>query len=389
MTEEHPKPKKKWKKVIFWVTFSSATLGSSAYYYYYYYKAPKVLPPPQTRSLVPSVTVGTATQSDVPIYFDGLGTVTAFNTVTLHARVDGQLTKVLFQEGQKVKSGEVLAEIDAKPFQIQLEQAEGQLARDQALLRNAETDLSRYRSLFKENTLARQSLDTQEALVRQYQGTIKVDQAQIDQTRLQLSYCQVTSPLAGRIGLRHMDPGNLIRTTDGLAVITQIQPVSVLFAFPEARLPTLVRSFRAANQSNPLKVEAWNRDLSEKLAEGFLSALDNQIDVTTGTLKLKAQFSNQGETLFPNQFIIARLQMEVQHRVTVVPTAAIQRGTKGTFVFLLKKDQKVIVQPIRLGYPVGNQTIVEEGLKIGDQVVLDGVDKLKEGTKVNVVVTRN
>jgi len=389
MTEEPPKSRKKWKKLIFWIIFFLAILGGGAYYYHYYYEAPKVLPPPQIKSPVPSVTVGTVTQSDVPIYFDGLGTVTAFNTVTLHARVDGQLTKILFQEGQKVKNGEVLAEIDAKPFQIQLEQAEGQLARDQALLRNAEADLSRYKNLFKENTLARQALDTQEALVRQYQGTLKVDQAQIDQAHLQLSYCQVTSPLVGRVGLRRMDPGNLIRTTDGLVVITQTQPISVLFSFPEDRLPALIRSFRAANQSNPLKVEAWNRDLSEKLAEGFLIALDNQIDATTGTLKVKAQFSNQGETLFPNQFIIARLQLEVRRGATVVPASAIQRGPKGTFVYLLKKDKKVTVQMIRLGYSVGNQTIVEEGLKIGDQVILDGVDKLKDGAKVNVVATRN
>ncbi|CAK0773403.1 Multidrug resistance protein MdtA [Gammaproteobacteria bacterium] len=332
-------------------------------------------------SRLPMVAVATAVKSNISLYINGLGTITAFNTVTVRARVEGQLVGVLFREGQMVKSGDILAELDPRPFQVQLNQLEAQLARDEVMLQNALVDLTRYRDLYKENSVAKQQLDTQAALVRQHQATLKMDQAQIEIARLQLSYCKIIAPIGGRVGLRQVDPGNLIHASDskGLVIITQLQPITILFSIPEDRLPELMKPLRAGVT---LPVEAWSRDGGSRLAEGILLAVDNQIDTTTGTVKLKARFLNQDESLFPNQFVTVRLRLDTLKGVTTIPLAAIQRGTQGSFVYLLRADKTVTVRTVRLGPSEDAQAVVEEGISLGEMVVVDGVDKLREGQKV-------
>ena len=355
---------------------------------YYYVNSP---PPPThkteraiaggERLRPPAVAVATATKGDMPLYVNGLGTVTASNTVILHTRVDGPIEKLLFQEGQMVQAGSLLAEIDPRPFQVQVDQAEGQLAHDQALLQNARVDLARYMGLYKEDSIAKQQLDTQAALVRQYQASIQADQAQVENARLQLSFCHITAPTSGRIGLRQVDVGNLVHSSDqnGLLVITQLQPITVIFPIPEDQLPALMKRLHAGVT---LPVEAWSRDNSTHLADGTLLTVDNQIDVTTGTVKLKAQFSNQNEILFPNQFVNVRLLLDTLRGVTILPTAAIQRGSQGNFVYVLQANQTVTVRLVHTGPSEGTQTTVEEGIQPGEPVIVDGVDKLREGMRV-------
>ncbi|CAK0773306.1 Multidrug resistance protein MdtA [Gammaproteobacteria bacterium] len=385
-----PKRHRKRRALLWWLLLS--LVGGGGYYYYLSSHSDEGPATPQSgkgmgagKLRLPPVAVATAVVADVALYLDGLGTVTALNTVVLHTRVEGQLTKILFREGQMVKAGDTLAEIDPRPFQVQLDQAQAQLARDEALLQNAQVDLARYRGLFKEDSIAKQQLDTQAALVHQYQATHKVDQAQIESARLQLSYCQITAPISGRIGLRQVDPGNLIHTNDqnGLVVITQLQPITVVFPLPEDRLPTLMKSLHTGIT---LPVEAWNRNGSTRLAEGTLLTVDNQIDPATGTIKLKAQFSNRDENLFPNQFVTVRLRLDTLRGVTTLPSAAIQRGTQGVFVYLVREDQTVTVRSIRLGPSEGNRVTVEEGILPGDRVVVDGLDKLREGARIELAV---
>jgi multidrug efflux system membrane fusion protein len=372
-----------------------ACLAAAAGIYYYYARTPaepaadsgakgkgKGKGGPNAGRPVP-ILAAPARTADIPVYLTGLGTVTPMASVTLRSRVDGQLLRVLFQEGQFVKAGQLLAEIDPRPFQVQLTQAEGQLAKDQAQLKNAQLDLERYRTLFTQDSIAKQQLDTQAALVRQFEGTIKADQGAVESARLQLSYSRVTAPIAGRIGLRQVDPGNIVRASDtnGLLVITQLQPVSVIFTIPEDAVSGVMRRLKSGEK---LPVEGWDRADKTKLANGTLLTVDNQIDPATGTVKLRARFPNDDFALFPNQFVNARMLIDTLRGATVMPNAAVQRGNQGTYVYVVKPDNTVTVRPVKLGPAQGEVVAVESGITPGEQVVTDGADRLREGARVEV-----
>lgn len=333
-------------------------------------------------SLPTPVFVSPTRKGDMNIYLTGLGSVTSLNTVTVRSRVDGQLMEVHFQEGQDVTKGSLLAVIDPRPFQVLLTQAEGQMARDQQQLNNARLDLKRYQTLWKQDSLPRQQLDTQEALVRQYEGAVKIDQGQIDSARLQLVYSRITAPFSGRAGLRLVDPGNMVHAADsgGVLTVTQMQPIAVVFPIPEDSLPQVQRKMKDGR----LSVEAFDREMKEKLATGELTTMDNQIDPNTGTVKLKAVFANHVGELFPNQFVNARLLLDVKKDALIVPSAAIQKNPQGAFVFVLNADKTVTMRQVKPGITQEGETSVIEGLEVGEQVVVDGAERLRDGNKVEV-----
>jgi len=330
------------------------------------------------------VVAAAARKGTIDVTIDALGTVTPRNIVVVRPRIDGQLLSVAFREGQDVKAGDLLAQIDPRPFEVQLTQANGQMARDQAQLKNAQLDLERYRTLLTQDSISKQQVDTQEALVRQYQGTVASDQGAVDSAKLQITYARITAPISGRVGLRQVDPGNIVHASDsnGLVTIAQVKPVTVIYPVPEDNVPRIVKRTQGSQE---LAVDAYDRGGKNKLATGKLLTFDNQIDTTTGTVKLKAEFPNLDGALFPNQFVNVRMAVETKADATLVPTAAIQRGAPGTFVFLVKQDQTVSVTPVKVGTVQGETTEVQSGIEPGNMVVVDGADKLREGSKIELI----
>ncbi len=327
------------------------------------------------------VTVAAVERRDMPYYLTGLGSVTAFYTVNVKSRVDGQLINVKVKEGQNVKQGELLAVIDPRPYEVQLDQAQATLFKDQASLRDAQLNYQRYKGLLQDSGgISQQQVDTQQATVNQLEGTVRNDQAIIENARLQITYCHITAPVSGRIGLRQVDPGNMVHATDAnpMLVITQLQPIAVLFTLPEDSLPAVAQHMKQGT----LAVDVYSRDDQTKIATGKLLTIDNQIDATTGTGKLKAVFDNKDNALWANQFVNIRLLLEVRKDSNAVPAAAIQRGPQGTYVFVVKPDKSVEVRPVTVSFTQQNLSIISSGLSPGDSVVTDGQDKLQAGSKV-------
>lgn len=331
------------------------------------------------------VRVAPVEQGDFAIQLKALGTVTAYNTVNVRSRVDGELVKVLFEEGQMVKAGDLLAVIDPRPYEVALQQAEGTLQENRAQLQNAEIDLKRYQGLYAEDSIAKQTLDTQLALVNQYRGTLQANQAAVNEAKLNLQFTQIRAPISGRLGLRQVDVGNLISSGDTtpLVVITQTLPIAVSFTLPEGDLPQVLKA--RASGGEPLVVEAWDRSERQLLATGELESLDNQIDTTTGTVRMKARFANADEILFPNQFVNVRLRVETRRQASLIPAAALQYGSRGTFVFVVGADDKVSVRSVQAGPSDGERTLIEEGVALGERLVLEGTDRLRDGAKVEVI----
>jgi len=367
-----------------------AILGVGAWYFW-----PKAGATPSTSSggtskggkkggsgVIP-VVAAKARKGDIAVYITGLGSVIPVYTVTVKSRVDGQLMKVNYQEGNLVREGDLLVEIDPRPYQVQLEQAEGQRMRDQATLDNARVDVDRYQKLLAQNAIPEQQLATQKAVVAQAEGVVKTDQGQIDSAKLNLVYCSIRAPITGKVGLRLVDPGNIVHATDanGLVVITQIQPISVIFTVAEDDLPVVLRKLAAGQH---LSAEAYDRANTTKIGSGTLATVDNQIDPTTGSLRLRANFDNSANLLFPNQFVNVRLLVEEKHGITLAPSAVIQRNTNSTYVYLVKDDHTVTVRQITTGVTEGYNVEITGGAAPGDVLVMTGVDKLQEGTRVTV-----
>jgi len=384
-----PARRRRWP----WIAAAVLVVAAAAAGYWYWTRTPEAPSgggapgaggrgDPSARAL--PVVAAPARKGAIDVYINALGTVTPRNVVVVHTRVDGELMRVAFKEGQLVKAGDLVAEIDPRPFQVQLTQAVGQMAKDQALLKNAQLDLERYQTLLAQDSISKQQVDTQAALVRQYEGTVQSDQGAIDSAKLQLTYSRVTAPITGRVGLRQVDPGNVVHASDttGLVVITQLQPITVIYPIPEDSVPRVLKRLQ---DGEAIPVEAWDRDGKVKLATGKLLTVDNQIDTTTGTVKLKAEFGNENLALFPNQFVNVRMLINTLADATLVASAAIQRGSPGTFVYVVKDDKSVSVVPVKLGPVQGETTAITSGLAPGDLVVVDGADKLREGAKVELI----
>lgn len=331
------------------------------------------------------VTGAVAKIADLSVYISHcVGTVTPLKTVTVRTRVDGQLINVAYREGQLVREGDLLAMLDPRPFEVQLHQAQGQLARDQAALANARLDLKRYEVLIQDNSIPRQQLDTQAALVDQYEAALKSDQAQVDSANLNLIYCRITAPISGNVGLRLVDPGNIVHASDagGLVVVTQQQPISAIFTIPAPDLPQVLQQLRAGKK---LAVEAWDQDSTRQIASGSVLAVDNQVDLNTNTVRIKALFPNEDYALYPNQAISARLLVDTLRGTVIVPTAALQRGpSQSTYVYIVKPDQTVEIRNVDVQRTEGDETSIRSGISAGETVVIDGVDKLQPGTRVSM-----
>ncbi|SAK49756.1 RND family efflux transporter MFP subunit [Caballeronia calidae] len=329
------------------------------------------------------VHVATVTQGEMPVVINSLGTVTPLANVTVKTQLNGTLVDVAFREGQMVKKGDVLAQIDPRPYEISLRNAEGALAKDQALLQTARLDLQRYQTLLSQDSIAKQQVDTQASLVKQYEGAVKSDQANVDTYKLDLTYARITAPVSGRVGLRQVDPGNYVTTgdTNGVVVITQLQPISVIFTTSEDNLTAILKPLHAGTK---MSVTAYDRANTTALESGFLETVDNQIDTTTGTVKLRATFDNKGGMLFPNQFVNTKLLVDVIKDATIVPTPAVLNGSSGAFVYIVKPDNTVTVRNVKVGPVDGERTSIKSGLQVGERVVIDGSDRLKEGAKITI-----
>jgi membrane fusion protein, multidrug efflux system len=379
-----PIPSKGRRRFPFFAVLILMLIAAGCWYFIHSTPAPTRAPSYNRAEQEQTVSVAPVVKGDVPILFDGLGTVTSLATVTVRTQINGQLIEVGFTEGQYAKRGDFLAQIDPRPYQVALEQAQGALAKDEALLKDAQIDLARYQKLNQQDSIARQQLDTQQSLVHQDEGTVQSDKGQIDATKLNLSYCRIVSPIDGRVGLRMVDPGNYVQTSDatGLVVITQMSPISVIFSQPEDRIAEIDRRL---NQGAHLKVTVYDRSGQQEIASGTVSTIDNQIDTTTGTVRLRALFPNDDLALFPNQFVNVRLLVNTMTAATVAPTAALQMGANGPFVYAVNDDDTVSVKQLKLGPAAMERTVILSGLEPGERVVVDGVDRLRAGAKVRIV----
>ncbi|QGY29861.1 MdtA/MuxA family multidrug efflux RND transporter periplasmic adaptor subunit [Pantoea cypripedii] len=396
MKNRHPL----WKKSL--ITLAIVAVLAGGYYWWQHPAEPNKQPQAEGqrhhgrgagaangggRPLAP-VQAATAELQSVPHYLSGLGTVTAANTVTVRSRVDGQLMALHFNEGQQVAAGALLAEIDPRPYQVALIQAQGQLAKDQATLANARRDLTRYEQLAKTALVSQQELDTQRSLVSETLGTIKADEGNVASAQLNLTYSRITAPISGRVGLKQVDAGNYITSGDttGLVVITQTHPIDVVFSVAENNISQILK---AQQSGQPLVVDAWDRSNKTLLTSGTLLSIDNQIDVTTGTIKLKARFSNEDDALFPNQFVNARLKVDTLQDAVVIPTAALQMSNEGHFVWVVNSENKVSKKRVTAGLQDSQKVVISAGLAAGDRVVTDGLDRLTEGAKVEIVAPQS
>jgi multidrug efflux system membrane fusion protein len=376
--------RRSWLRVILWLVLLAVIVAAAAIYLPRLVHKPSPGRPGRATSAgATPVGVATAQKGDMPVTLSGLGTVTPLAVVTVKTQINGYLMSVGFEEGQHVKKGDFLAQVDPRPYQVALEQAQAQLAKDQATLKDAELDLKRYNTLVAQNSIATQTRDTQVATVGQDRAQIALDQAQIDTQKLNLTYTHIISPVTGRVGLRQVDAGNYVQTSDanGIVIVTQLQPISVIFTLPEDSLPAVLKQYHAGVS---MQTTAYDRTGATQLAIGKLDTIDNQIDTTTGTVKLRAIFDNSDESLFPNQFVNIKLLVDTLRNTVLVPTSAIQRGAPGTFVYIVKPNDTVGVQKVKLGPGNGQHLAILSGLQAGDKVVDDGADRLKDGAKITI-----